>query len=251
MDRDFTFRLAPADLSLTPQLSRTLVQRSELRSREAYPRLWDLTDRLNDRASASSPLSKGHRLFQGLFSLVCFLLGLFLLIPFAVEPENLLVPGITGAIATVVGAVFLWYYSKLTLGILSLGLGAVLTLGAVLNVQELGRLLPIGAALLALGFAALFVRKRPSTTKFDKAAKQLIDSRNALPQDQPVLVTFSDDGINSPEALLSPYANLDGVFESEDLYLVELAGKFLLLQKKELIRGTPSEFSAFIRKKLK
>lgn len=249
MNTSYTFHLAPADAALLPQLSRALEQRTQLRSREAYPRLWKLTDRLNGCAAPSA--SGGRSPGRTVLSVICFLLGLFLTIPFIFEPDVGLIPGLVGMFAAATGAVFLWRCSKKLLALLSLSIGLVLTAGAVLDTRQLGCFLPLGSAMILLGAAALIVRKRPATDRFEKAARQLIDSRNALPRDQVNAMVFGADGILDGDRLFGPYADLDGVYETEDLFLLELAGKFLMLQKSELTDGSPEEFGAFLSRQMK
>ena len=48
MEQTFSFQItAPDPVRLCPQVSRALEQRTELVSRQKYPKMWNLTDKLN------------------------------------------------------------------------------------------------------------------------------------------------------------------------------------------------------------
>lgn len=101
----FVFRLTPYDVTtLLPQVRRALETRTELVSRQQYPTLWKHTDRLRARAKGRtrSPLR------TGVMSVICLILGLILLIPGLMEPQELLVPLVAGGLAVGAGLGGLW-----------------------------------------------------------------------------------------------------------------------------------------------
>ena len=252
MDHRFSFRLAPAEAALLPQLSRALEQRTEACARNKHPKMWDFSHKLLQRSKNVPPsLSKKRRLIRSVLAAVCFLLGLFLTIPFIFEPEGILIPGLVGIFAVVTGAVFLWCCSKKLLALLALPIGLLLTAGAVLDARQLGCFLPLGSIMLLLSAAALILRKRPVTDRFEKAARQLIDSRSALPHKSSPPLLFTENDIMAGDTAFASLSHLSGVYETEDLFLLELDGKFLMLQKKELSEGSPEEFRAFLSEKMK
>ena len=77
-ERTFTFHISPYDVkNLTPQLSVALEKRSALLSRERYPQLWSVTDKLNAQNEARNykpMLSRGK-------SILFLILGIILVVP--------------------------------------------------------------------------------------------------------------------------------------------------------------------------
>lgn len=101
----FVFRLTPYDTELLlPQVRKALEMRTELLSRQRYPALWAQTDRFRK-------MSKGRtrsRLRTTVMSLLCLVLGIVLLVPGLMGPEELFVPLVVGAVAVVSGVMGLW-----------------------------------------------------------------------------------------------------------------------------------------------
>lgn len=104
-ERRFVFRLTPYDTELLlPQVRKALEMRTELLSRQRYPALWAQTDHFRK-------MSKGRtrsRLRTTVMSLLCLVLGIVLLVPGLMEPEELFVPLVAGAVAVVSGVMGLW-----------------------------------------------------------------------------------------------------------------------------------------------
>lgn len=104
-DKIFTFHISPYETEkLLPQVSRALEKRTELVSRESCPQMWKVIDRLRGVAQGRSR----SRLRTRVLSAVCLAAGIFLLIPGIMEPQELLVPLVAGAAATVFGILGLW-----------------------------------------------------------------------------------------------------------------------------------------------
>ncbi len=102
---EFCFRLEPLEVqALLPQLSRALEQRTERLSRERFPGLWRVTDRLQG-SGGSARRSRGRSRF---LSILCIALGIFLFVPGLVRPAELLGPLLMGAVALGAGIGGLW-----------------------------------------------------------------------------------------------------------------------------------------------
>lgn len=104
-DANFTFQVTPCNAdALLPQISRALEKRTELLSRRQYPNLWKQTDRFNamPRNPNRSPLR------TRILSILCLGAGIFLLVPGLMEPQELFVPLVVGALAVAAGVGGLW-----------------------------------------------------------------------------------------------------------------------------------------------
>ena len=99
-ERSFTFHISPYDVKkLLPQLSVALEKRSALLSRERYPQVWSVTDKLNAQNEARNykpMLSLGK-------SILFLILGIILVVPGLVNPQQMLVPLLFGIIGIVAG----------------------------------------------------------------------------------------------------------------------------------------------------
>lgn len=90
--------------TLSQQVSGALEKRTETISRERFPGLWKNIDQLN----ALSAGRQRSRLRTKIMGAVCLALGIFLFIPGLMEPQELLVPLIAGALAIAIGIVYLY-----------------------------------------------------------------------------------------------------------------------------------------------
>ncbi len=105
----FRFQLTPYDTQrLLPQVSKALEKRTELISRERYPALWKITDRI----SGGKPAQPRSRLRTKCMAVLCLVLGIFLFVPGVTDPQELLVPLIAGALAIIIGILYLWRSRK-------------------------------------------------------------------------------------------------------------------------------------------
>ena len=80
----------------------------ELHSRKVVPKLWAVTDRLRSVPKAPEPVLRRRRVRYKIYGVILLVLGLLLLIPGLMEPEELLAPLAAGALATVSGVLYLW-----------------------------------------------------------------------------------------------------------------------------------------------
>ena len=81
------------------EISMGLKKVNELMSREALPNLWKYTDKLNERNSKKSENTSRKRISGLLF----IALGIFLLVPGIMKPQELLAPLVFGVIAILIG----------------------------------------------------------------------------------------------------------------------------------------------------
>lgn len=101
----YIFQVSPYDVNqLLPQVSKALEKRTELASRARFPGMWKLTDKCNAILQGRTR----SRLRTRIMSILCLILGIFLFIPGVMEPQELFVPRIAGAIAIGAGAGGLW-----------------------------------------------------------------------------------------------------------------------------------------------
>ena len=91
----------------TPQLAMALDKRLELHSRRTMPGLWSVTDRLNSMPRASEAVLKRRQVRYRIYGVVLLVLGLFLLIPGLMEPQELAGPLVVGALCVVSGILYL------------------------------------------------------------------------------------------------------------------------------------------------
>ncbi len=92
----YTFHTTALDKQLLPQISAALEQHTQRTSRAKYPKLWQNIDKRSPNRQSNRPRSK-------LLSVICLLLGLFLLIPGLMKPQELLIPLLAGAIGVGTG----------------------------------------------------------------------------------------------------------------------------------------------------
>ncbi len=106
---EYVFQISRYDRDrILPQLSTALKTRTELISREQYPRLWKQTDKLNAIGQKREP----SRLRTRLLSVLCLAVGIFLFVPGVMKPLELPVPLLVGALAVGGGIGGLWRSRK-------------------------------------------------------------------------------------------------------------------------------------------
>jgi len=199
----YVFKLSPYDTTyFLPQVSAALEKRTESVSRERFPGLWEKTDKLNERSKGEKKNTTGTKIK----SIICLLLGIFLFVPGMMEPQELLIPLLVGAVAIGAGIGGLWRSRK--------------------------------------------NRKNP----FDKSAARLLQGKDTISAENPVVVIFSEEGMmlpaDSEEAELVPYGNFERVIEAQDIFLFVFGERVMVLQKGDLTDSDVSGFSEFIARKV-
>lgn len=229
---EFVFLTSPYDPKvLKPQISRALEKRTELLSREQCPGLWKITDKLRAVEKVSEAVKKSRRKRRSFLGFCNWVLGLFLLIPGILEPEKLRIPLLAGAIAVGAGMAVLWRNQRKLFGICSLILGTVLMVGTLGNQEELGSLLILAIAHLAVGLLACLTRRKSKQNPFDRAADQLLENLEKLP---PTQIVLDSEGIQAEKENLIFYQQLEWVIEEEDILLLCTNDRILVLQKRDL-----------------
>lgn len=238
MEQTYTFSHTPLDAAaLRPQVRRALEKRTELTFRQRYPRLWALTDRLRGGRRLPRAVLERRRRRQALWGLLCWALGLFLLIPGLMDPGALAVPLAAGALCLGGGAALLWRRRRTALGLLSLLTGLVLSSGALIKPAKLGALLPLGLAVFFLGAAALLCRRRRPDA-FDRAAEKLLAAQAAARMLEEIQIRLSPAGLSLRRkgTEIGPLP-ISLILETEDLLLLFREETVTVLQKKDLCRG--------------
>lgn len=100
---EFLFQLsAYDDPVLDSEEIQLMDQLLEANSRNAVPGLWKITDKLNSHAAKGANRPK-HVRFRRIYGAVMLALGIFLLVPGLMEPKELLVPLVAGAVGVLLG----------------------------------------------------------------------------------------------------------------------------------------------------
>ena len=251
MDQKFLFQVTHLDgQRLLPQVSRALERRTEVISRQKYPKMWELTDKLNSVEKVPQAVRENRSKRKGFLGFLNWMLGMFLLMSGCMDPQALMIALIVGAVGYGVGVVTLWNHRRGFLGYLSLFQGMVLCAGGWMNRAELGALLPLGIAGLVIGVAALAMRKQGERNPFDQAARLLLEGKQAQSEMEQGKVCFSPEGMTlywGEEAQrFIPYASFEMVLETEDLLLPVYDDAVSVLQKKDLCEGTIEELRALL-----
>lgn len=106
---NFTFQITPYDTDLLlPQVSKALEKRTEIVSRNTYPRLWEMTDRLHAAAHGKTRSKCRTKVISVLYLLT----GIFLFIPGIIKPQELPLLLLIGAVAIGAGIWGIWTNRK-------------------------------------------------------------------------------------------------------------------------------------------
>lgn len=256
MAQEFTFELSGMDAeTLIPQVSRALELRTELVSREKYPRLWSITDWLNSRAVADEQHRAGRRLMRTGAAMFTWLLGLFAMIPGLMEPAE---PSlyITGAVCCAAGMLLLCLLKPRLLGVLSLVVGGFLCLASAVAPPMLGNMLWPGAITVLIGLAALLGSYKTRKNRYEKPAKVLLSGREEAPGAGELRLKLDGSGVevshrNEPVSKLMDCPELTLAVETDDLILLFTEKLVLPLQKADLMSGCLPELRAFLRERTK
>lgn len=253
MEQIFSFQMTPLNPeTLYPQVSRALEKRTELISRQKCPKMWKLTDKLNDAPKAPQAVQEKRKKRRTLLGLINWVLGSLLLMAGITEPQNLLIPLLVGAVGFGSGVAVLWRSKRTLLGVLSFIVGAIFCIGALGNPAELGGLLVLGVLDMGIGVAALLTRKRQPSHSFHRAARQLLQKQGGQREIEKLRVSFAHDGMNilqegkEEEICPFPYSEFDFVLETEELLLPIYHDSITILQKKDLVTGTIPELREFL-----
>ena len=251
MDQIYTFQITPLNAdAVHAQVSYALEKRTEFSSRKKYPKLWELTDKLNSVEKAPYAVRENRRKRRTFLGFWDWLLGAMLLTTGLVEPRQpFLLP--VGVAAFGCGTVYLWRYRRRLLTRLNFFMGVLYCFGALGNAAELGVLLPLGIADIVVGMAAFLTRKQADINPFDQAASRLLSGRDAFGDMAQFLISFQPEGMviyqDQQEKRRFSYAECEVILETEDLLLPVYQEHMILLQKKDLLTGSMEDLNTFLQ----
>lgn len=138
--------------------------------------------------------------------------------------------------------------------IICLLLGIFLFVPGVVKPQELLIPLLVGAVAIGAGIGGLWRSRKNRKNPFDKSAARLLQGKDKISAENPVVVTFSEEGMMLPadndEAELVPYGNFERVIEAQDIFLFVFGERVMVLQKGDLTDSDVSGFEEFIARKV-
>ncbi len=252
MERTYAFSISPMDTAyLRPQVRDALERYSEILSRRQHPKLWELTDKINSVPKVSQAVSDKRRRRRTALGLLDWLLSLVVLLPGLMDPQELLMPLLVGAVCFGAGTVILWRNLRAVLAILSMPLGLLLLFGACNNPETLGCFLIFSLVLLALGAAALLTRKRAPRDPYDRAAGKLLEGRDS-PELRVLRVLFDADGMvvthaGVQESRRVPYREMVMILETKDLLLPVTDEVIVTLQKQDQCTGMLTDLREWLQ----
>ena len=224
------------DDCVLPQISRVLQAAGEHRSRPVYPKLWNIHDRLDARPKGSATERRRRRIYRSVLSYLNWFLGLFLLLPGLMEPQELLVPLIVGFLVWLIGVGGLLVLQRIPLVVLSFLLCAVLTFGGIANTAQLGSMLIPGILSLLAAIVGLTVFKAPP---YDRAAREVLERQNNITAEAEIV--FNADGMVLPDGTLFPYSQMEALYVTEDLLTVIYNERMLMLPVPEDLSLFPED----------
>lgn len=236
MTQDLKCPIRPLDDSVLPQIEGVLQAVTERRSRSIYPKLWKLQDRLLARSNGSAAERRRRRIYRSVLAYVCWFLGLFLLLPGLMEPQELLVPLMVGAIAWLSGVLWLFLLQRVPFLILSFLLGGLLTFGGIANPSQLGLMLIPGILSLLAAIARVTVFRLPP---YARSAREVLARQNNIKTDEHIL--FNADGMVLPDGTLFPYSQIEALYVTEDLLTVIYSERMLMLPVPEDLSLFPED----------
>jgi len=95
-----------------------------------------------------------------------------------------------------------------------------------------------------VGFTYLSPNAQKTPRKCQQMAQKLLEMRRTVPYAR---ARFTDEGLTINTAATIPYSKIEGILETEDLYLMIINNSAMFFIKTELIQGTCEEFSDFLQ----
>ena len=214
---EYTFHITSYDTkALAPQTAKALEQLAEFRSRQEYPKLWRVTDRLNaSRKGKSKRLPVSERKKTLLWSLVNLALGVILLVPGLAGGKGsllYLIVGIAGIAASI------WGFAR----------------SKKLGKEEQNHI------------------AKQLKEQFDTVAQEMLSVYENGAASMNLQVVFSDNGMTMRQAGTEegqetvPYSDFECIIETVDLYQCVFGGRIMLLQKKDMYSGSHEELHDFL-----
>lgn len=251
MANENLFRIRPIrGESLLPQVQQALEKRTELHSRETLPGIWKLTDKLNAAETLPPEQLAARRKRRCILAVPAYLLAIFILVPALMEPKELLSLLIPGLALLLFALSVLWRNKRKLLALLCLLPAVILCWGGALSL-ELRNLLFLDIPLCLLGLAALLPRGRKGS-RYQQAAKNLLEQQSRIPEDAEISVNFGPEMLRISQAEEKEeclYTALDCAIETADLILLAFGQQAILLQKQELLQGSLEDVRNLLREK--
>lgn len=106
--KEYEFQISPySNSTYVQQVSHALERRTESISRTQYPRIWKITDYFNSKKVSDVVLRKRKFRYK-IYGIALIIMGIFLFVPGAMEPQKLTVPLVAGILGILVGVFTLW-----------------------------------------------------------------------------------------------------------------------------------------------
>ncbi|NLK43604.1 MAG: hypothetical protein GX300_04315 [Tissierellia bacterium] len=110
---EFVFVLSNYDeASFKEQVSKALEKRTELVSRNEYPKMWKFVDKMNSKEKAPEEVLKKRYVRYRIYGIILIFLGFFLLIPSVVKIKEMLIPLIWSIFSISLGLYYFRYGKK-------------------------------------------------------------------------------------------------------------------------------------------
>ena len=199
---------------LVPQISKALEKRTELRSRQTAPKMWNATDKLNESNKMTEEEKKRRRMRKKILGVLFMILGVILFVPGLVKRDGNMMALIVGAIAIIVG------------------FNNFRTSGEVKRNSEKFD-----------NAAREFLTGHKESLKNNKV--QICFSGEEMITVMGELDELDQDAVS--------FDQIEYVMETEDIFFAIYQGRGIVLQKKDLDQelGTLDEFRVFVNKNVK
>lgn len=105
---------------------------------------------------------------------------------------------------------------------------------------------PLVGGIIALIVGVTYLNPKSNTPprKCQQMAQKLLDMRRTIPYAR---VRFNESGMTVNSADTIPYSKIEGVLETEDLYLLIINNSAMFFIKEEIIEGDCESFSNFLK----
>lgn len=210
---EFNFSLTNYHSTLfLPQISRVLEKITEMSSRKRFPRIWKYIDKM--RVKRKKGKSKQTLLKYKILGFLYLFVGIFLIVPGFMDPEELFDVLIVGALAIVFG---FWLIKN------------------------------DGTSTERPIFKKEILLKKERRTPYTKAAKKLLEIYENVESES---IQFSENVISFSKGPNIKYEEIDEVFVTTDFYVILWNESVAALQKKDLKSSSEEAFLDFLSSKI-
>lgn len=138
-------------------------------------------------------------------------------------------------------------------GIIWIAVGIYFLVSGFMKQENNTMSIVIGALALLFGVKRLIPQRKPSSDRFDKAAKEFLDGHKENLGEEEHQICFSDEemiivtgAIEDLDQEAVTYDEVEFAMETEDIFLLVHGGRGVMLQKKDITLGTVEEFRDYI-----